>query len=314
MSNIPIDYWGGLFDGEGSIGIYMRKRVNHGNRCGVEYTPQAGICQSSKGGFLIEKMKDRWGGFINTRDHIRENKNDIWKDSVELNLRGPKCRAFLEEMLPHLILKKRQAELVLEFFNLQGENGQDALYPEVKLRQMAIYNELRLLNYRGKTKPELSDPVVASNGRVYYQFSKADLERLYLEKKLSAREIGEQYGVKTSAVINTLNRFGIPMRDPHERGKLGSERSPKIKPFATAEELEKAYVTEGKSTREVGKQFGVTHVQVIKTLRRYGIPASHNKASSPDARLKQKTADLFLSEASRGSFIKPRCIQIVNDS
>lgn len=146
---------------------------------------------------------------------------------------------------------------------------------------MEIYNQLRNLNHKGKIAPELSDPVVSSNGRVYYQFSKADLERLYLEKKLSAREIGEQYGVKTSTVIHTLNRFEIPIRNPHEYAKIGSDRSPKIKLFATKEELEKAYVAEGKSTREVGKQFGVTHVQVIKTLRRYGIPARHNKASSP---------------------------------
>jgi transcriptional regulator of aromatic amino acid metabolism len=219
-------------------------------------------------------MKERWGGYVNHRNH-KDNVN--WKASVELSFRGPQCKAFLEEIYPHLILKKQQAELVLEFFNLQGENGQNALYPNVKLRQMEIYNELRLLNYKGKVKPELSDPMVASNGRVYYQFSKVDLERLYLEKKLSAREIGEQYGVKTSVVINTLNRFGVPMRSPREYAKLGSERSPKIKLFATKEQLEQAYVVEGKSTREVGKQFGVTHVQVIKTLRRYGIQARKRK-------------------------------------
>lgn len=281
MSNVSLDYWAGFLDGEGSIGIGMHKRVNRGHRYGVEYAPQASACQSIKGDFLIEKMKERWGGSINHRDRGIMKENGVWNDTIEWSVRGIKCKAFLEEMLPHLILKKRQAELVLEFFNLQGKNGQDALYPEVKLRQMEIYNELRLLNHKGKVAPELSVPIMASNGRVYYQFSKADLERLYLEKKLSAREIGEQYGVNTSAVINTLNRFGIPMRDPHERGKLGSDRSPKIKLFATREELEMAYITEGKSTREVGKQFGVTHVQVIKTLRRYGIPARHNKVSSP---------------------------------
>lgn len=281
MSDIPLDYWAGFVDGEGSIGIGMHKRANRGCRYGIEYAPQVSTCQSSKGAFLVEKMKERWGGYVNHRD--RSKKNGAWKDTMEWSLRGPHCKVFLEEILPHLILKKRQAELVLEFFSLQGENGQNALYPDVKLHQMEIYNELRLLNHKGNIKPELSDPIISSNGRVYYQFSKADLERLYLDKKLSAREIGEQYGVKTSTVIHTLNRFEIPIRNPHEYAKLASDKSPNIKLFATKEELEKAYITEGKSTRGVGEQFGVTHVQVIKTLRRYGIPARHNKGPTPES-------------------------------
>lgn len=273
MLSVSLDYWAGFIDGEGTIGIHLSTRLDRGHRRNAEYVPQSSACQSSKGGFLIEYLYSKWGGTIYKRNKNRPN----WQDSIEWTVRGPKCKAFLEEITPHLILKKRQAELVLEFFGLHGERGQDALYPKVKLQQMEIYNELRKLNSKGTVKLELSDPEVLSNGRIYYRFSKAELEKFYLEKKLSAREIAEQYGTKTSTVNHALRRFGVPTRAHSEYARLGSERSNKVKLFASKEDLEKAYVVEGKSTREVGKEFGVSHVQVIKALQRYGIERRSRK-------------------------------------
>jgi len=265
VDEIHISYLAGLIDGEGWIGISKHNRKGR-SRYPFEFRANVGICLG-KGSFILNELKEEYGGSI----YFRKKRDSRWVDITSWQLAGSNCKPFLIDLLPYLRIKRTQADLVLEFLDLQGETGLNALYPKIKKRQIEIYNELRLLNAKGKTEPELVDIQVTPGERKYVKFESEELRRMYWDEKMSMVDIAERFGVSFGAVNNAFNRFEIPIRNRSDFAKLGSDRSDKIKLFATEEELYKAYVVEGKSLRAVGREFGVSHVQVLKALQRYGI-------------------------------------------
>ncbi len=264
-------YWAALLDGEGWIGLSKDNRPNR-SRYGFEFRPRVGICLG-KGGHILEELKEKYGGGT----FLRDRKNPKWRNITSWQLRSSGVVVFLGDILPYLKIKRRHAELLLEFFEVQGPNRMNALYPEVKQRQIEIYNELKQLNARGYIKPELMDSTPVKGARNYVRFEVADLRRMYWDEKMSMADIAKKFGVSFSTVKNNFDRFGIPRRSRSVFAKMGSDRSDKIRLFASREELVRAYVTEGKTLRVVGGEFGVSHVQVLKAMRRYGIPRRSRK-------------------------------------
>lgn len=97
---------------------------------------------------------------------------------------------------------------------------------------------------------------------------KEDLENLYVEQRLTTREISNLYGVSRKPVERWLRNYGIPLRLPG----IGLIAQGKEKP--TPEQLRKLVYEDGLTYQEIGNQFGVTKEAVLYWMKTYKIPAT----------------------------------------
>jgi len=73
-----------------------------------------------------------------------------YKPQFHWGLTGFKAIPFLQGILPHLIIKKRQAELALELLYLKKQFEHYCPYPAIfKVEAQAIHTEIRQLNKTG---------------------------------------------------------------------------------------------------------------------------------------------------------------------
>ena len=97
-------YIAGFFDGEGSVGIYMNgQRKNFYLRTQLVQN----VNEHSLGLFRV--LEDRFGGHWSYGKGKRRAAN--WQ------LSGQNAVAFLKAILPHMVLKKDQAELALKWLS-----------------------------------------------------------------------------------------------------------------------------------------------------------------------------------------------------
>ena len=140
LSETTKAYIAGIFDGEGTCCLALSKTTQlHHSQC---YQPNVCISNTSKS--LLESIRrDLWLGLV---DDGRQEKEQ-WKRGYKLYFRQHQIVPFLALILPYLRLKKRQAELLIEFCSLKARGTQ--VTDEAIARRRAIYNELAELNKRG---------------------------------------------------------------------------------------------------------------------------------------------------------------------
>jgi len=93
-----------------------------------------------------------------------------------------------------------------------------------------------------------------------------ELERMYVDERMSTYRIAEDLGVANVTVGNWLKDEGISVRSSSEAGlSKGVTKPPK-------EELERMYVDERRSTLTIARNLGVADVTVGSWLKGYGIP------------------------------------------
>ena len=127
-------YTAGLIDGEGSIVIGVSKpSTKRGNKLPSHWL-QVGIINTDKE--LIDWLKNTFGGHISNNSHCpsRKRQRPCWAWRVV----GNKAKIFLEMIYPYLRVKKKQAELAIEFqknvINIRHAS------PQVKLNEIARRN------------------------------------------------------------------------------------------------------------------------------------------------------------------------------
>lgn len=98
---VSVEYAAGFFDGEGCIHIARTIRVILG-----------GCFQPD----LLKRFSIRWGGAPVAQLYKRKGKA---RPTVRWELTGSKAAAFLNDVLPHLIEKREQAEVALRYYNYQ---------------------------------------------------------------------------------------------------------------------------------------------------------------------------------------------------
>jgi hypothetical protein len=106
---IPLDdrYAAGLFDGEGYI------RVNRWAKPGsihVRYQLFGGIGMAYLP--VIQALQATYGGTLNVNRH--SVRNPVHRDQFQWNFSSQIGAAFLRRVLPHLVVKRDEAELALE--------------------------------------------------------------------------------------------------------------------------------------------------------------------------------------------------------
>jgi hypothetical protein len=130
----------GIVDGEGSIMI-SRTRVQE-NHLGFSYRGAISISNTSE-----EMMKHilKIAG-VGNLTRLPESRFD-WKDRFNYHASAGAAQILLPKIMPYLILKKPQAEVLTEFLGLIGGQGRKVAYDG---RIDFLYQKMRALNMKGK--------------------------------------------------------------------------------------------------------------------------------------------------------------------
>jgi len=136
MNENEINYWAGLFDGKGYIGI-IKKKPSKSNPYG-QYILQASITQK----FMPEVPIEEFGGVV--YQDISSKTYKWMFNSTQSALK------FLKAIYPYLRVKKHQAEIAFEFGNIiQKSWRRTKLTQEDEAKRDELMAQLKALK-RGK--------------------------------------------------------------------------------------------------------------------------------------------------------------------
>jgi hypothetical protein len=157
LTDTQAAWFAGFVDGEGTIGLQRIKRVLSDGRQVFQYMPKMSVANTHLPTIrLIAKItngaRSQWP--------LQNRKNSILKDgSVIGNYKQCYCvqwsaeraRILLREILPFLVTKKKQAELVLSCpkgrrGGLNGHKRNTQLSERTRKQQQNIYWKIRKLN------------------------------------------------------------------------------------------------------------------------------------------------------------------------
>lgn len=146
---LDINYIAGIFDGEGSIGIH--KRTVKDASLGYLYYPKIRLGMTGEGVKVVELLKEQFGGYTEWRHYTKDQKDLLtWTLTSKLGI-----SSFLTQVIPHLIVKRAQAQKTLEFLGDQFASvnswGGRAMPPEEMSRRERLCLEVKLLNKKCKT-------------------------------------------------------------------------------------------------------------------------------------------------------------------
>lgn len=134
-------YMAGLLDGEGHIGITLRKNLRSGHQLRIEIT-------NTNEAFIKwilprfdghgAHRKDRWG------DGNR-------KDSYVWYADNRKAIRLLKLLMPYLVLKKEQAQIAIDFQSSIKPNARNnSITDEIFANRESLRLRIRVLNKRGR--------------------------------------------------------------------------------------------------------------------------------------------------------------------
>lgn len=124
----------------------------------------------------------------------------------------------------------------------------------------------------------------ASEARIEVHISKEELEKLYIQDGMTMKEIGKLYGITDSTVLYKMRRYNIPSRSKSE-----SHRS-----LIPKKELERLYITENKTIREIVDFFGFSKDTIISRMREYGIQSRIGSPPKINVTTKEKLESCIL--------------------
>lgn len=131
-------YLAGFLDGEGSIGISKKSKRN-------SYLPQITFNNTHLGVMMHTKVILKTPGLLYTKQNTERNQKIVYKICVQ---NKSKAKEILELLYDYLIIKKKQAKLVLEFLDLNTCKQGIRNYQPSK-RELQIYKMVTKLNQRG---------------------------------------------------------------------------------------------------------------------------------------------------------------------
>ena len=135
---ITKEYLAGFVDGEGSITLYKRKDI----RTKKGFTINAKFSIGNTNQDFMKELNSCGG-----QPFIRKYNGENCKPLYELNIQDLKgIRVFLKAIQPYLIIKKKQAELMIEFIESRLSHKGSG-YTE---REMEITGLITALNKKGE--------------------------------------------------------------------------------------------------------------------------------------------------------------------
>ena len=135
------DYIAGLFDGEGFFQIDKAPRKD--TTRGVAYQTHARITMRDKP--VLEKIQDIYGGSLRLSAAATDKHAEYWSWDVC----GQEASAFAIMVGPRLLIKQRQADLVIRFQGYKAENKNRPCSDERWDRYEELHQEMKRLNKKG---------------------------------------------------------------------------------------------------------------------------------------------------------------------
>lgn len=134
----------GFIDGEGSIILHRARSHRHAH--GVRHQPTIVVGQTVRE--PLEILVRLFGGTIHVRAKQQPNRRTVYAWSI----RGGKAvRAALTDLLPYLIVKKAEAELILTFCDaMRPQGGQGPLSIDEIAARGVIADQLTALKQAGR--------------------------------------------------------------------------------------------------------------------------------------------------------------------
>ena len=136
LSVSEASYIAGFTDGEGWIGLSRRKKT-WANGQGTYLRPIVSLTQKDR------RPLDWISSLVGNAGHIHVDGR--FGQIHELKFDGPAIRWLLPQLIPFLIVKKKQAELVLRFCNLCRYMGKRLTHEQLAERE-GVRAELEALN------------------------------------------------------------------------------------------------------------------------------------------------------------------------
>ena len=140
MRKTDLAYIAGLMDGEGYISVNRSKPKR--KKGWIQLYPM--VVFSSVDNVLVRWLGETIG--MGTTYIGRDEGNHRGRKSLSVRKQSDVMK-FLKNIYPYLKLKRRQAELVMEF--VKGRNGRKGFHLPYSKRAHEIYEELRALNAKG---------------------------------------------------------------------------------------------------------------------------------------------------------------------
>lgn len=141
---VTYSYLAGLIDGEGYVGI-RRCTTKHDGSLIPEFKPTVVITNTNY--HLMQVLKDNFYGSI---CHRNRGLKILWKESYSFEFNRSEIRKILPKVMKYLLIKKGQAQTVLDLFKTykHTSNGNGYTSSEV-LDKENLHKKCLLLNKRG---------------------------------------------------------------------------------------------------------------------------------------------------------------------
>jgi len=150
IPQVELAYLAGLIDGEGWIGLGRRKRSwKSGSKWPYYVRPVIAI------GMAKRECLDRIAAVLGTKTYHLRDEGEIYR----MRIYPTTLRWLLPQLVPHLTLKKRQAEILIEFLSVRYKGKE--LSVEEFLRRELLAEEIRRLNEKpAATRRRLAQEVM----------------------------------------------------------------------------------------------------------------------------------------------------------
>ena len=139
---VKLAYLAGLIDGEGCIGIaatFDKRSSRSRAYFGRLYVSNTDIR-------LMAWLQEHCGGRVNA---MPRKSQPTWKTGYKWELQGANAELVLRATLPYLVLKRRQAETLLELRELQAVLVTRTPSADQAARKEALKQRIHLLNRKG---------------------------------------------------------------------------------------------------------------------------------------------------------------------
>ncbi len=136
LTEVERAYLGGLFDGEGSVGVEREVRKERGNS--LRFRVVTSVSNTDKS--VLDLFKEKVGHGFTYMVRRKGEEAKLWKPLWIWKAKGGSGRFVLDLIYPYLIIKKAQADLALS-------GPADA----------AMHIEMKTLNKRGRDVPGLEE-------------------------------------------------------------------------------------------------------------------------------------------------------------
>ena len=147
QANPHLAYVAGLIDGEGCLRIHRQSKKTTST-----FTAIVQLNMSNKARVIGEQMAETFGGSL----YEVKSPNPKWSDQWQWRISGDVASNFVMQIRPFLMLKRKQADLILQLHSLKEsqpfqKNGAREWSQEAKEQAARIKDMMHMLNQKGPT-------------------------------------------------------------------------------------------------------------------------------------------------------------------